>query len=444
MTSSSAILRRDLRAPDAIALVVGTIIGTGIFLKTTTMAMLVGTPLLVLAAWAVAGVLSLLGALVYAELAELLPESGGEYVYVRTAYGSLPAFLYGWQRFWIGSPGSIAAYAVGSATFLSGVLPLTAFGRGAVAVSFITAFSLLNCLAVSVGGRAQTILTGLKAFLVLGLSVAVLCFARDGSVAHLAEGSAGAGGIGAFGLAVLAALWAFDGWNNLPMAAGEVRDPARNVPLSLLLGVGLVFGLYALANLAYFYALPLTAILGASSRVNPGAPAVATLAAQTVFGAAGASFLAIAMVISAIGAMNGSILTGARVPFAMARDGRFPAFLARVAPNAQVPARAVLVQGAWACALALTGTFDQLTDWVVFASWIFYALCGFALIVFRRRGLRGGGYRAPFFPWLPLAFCLLAITLLANTLINSPRESAFGLLFVLSGVPAYFFFRVRE
>jgi APA family basic amino acid/polyamine antiporter len=437
---SSPSLRRDLRAIDAISLVVGTIVGTGIFLKTTTMSLYVGSPLLVLAAWAVAGLLSLLGALVYAELADRFPKSGGEYVYIRAAYGNLPAFLYGWQRFWIGSPGSIAAYAVGSATFLSSIFSFGNFGRGIVSVGFILFFSALNCLAVRIGGRTQTAFTLLKFFLILGLTAALFGFCANGTFSHLAEHAIGSvSGWKAFGLAVLSALWAFDGWNNLPMAAGEVKNPGRNIPLALVLGVASAFVLYALLNIAYFFALPFSAILGASSQFHPDAPAVASLAAQTVFGSAGAALFAIAMTISALGAMNGSILTSARIPFAMASDGNFPLALAKLAPRAQVPARAVMLQGLWACALALSGTFDQITDWVIFASWIFYGLCGFALIRFRQRDPHtpSQGYRAPLYPALPLLFCVMAVLLFANTVMSSPRESAFGLVFILAGVPVY-------
>jgi APA family basic amino acid/polyamine antiporter len=444
MTHQPGQLRRGLRAQDAISLVVGTIIGTGIFLKTTTMCLYVGSPMLVLAAWAVAGALSLLGALVYAGLADAFPEAGGEYLYVRAAYGDLPAFLYGWQRFWISAPGSIAAYAVGSATFLSSVLPLGATGRAAAAVAFILGFSALNCLAVRVGGGVQTALTALKTLLVLGLSVAILCFADSGSLAHLSENGGVAPTWGAFGLAVLSALWAFDGWNNLPMAAGEVKDPARNIPVALLLGVAAVLGIYAMANIAYFYALPLPVILGASSRAHPDAPAVAALAARTVFGGRGTQLLALAMVISALGAMNGSILTSSRVPFALAKDGLFPRFLGRVSRGAGVPLRSVLVQAAWACVLALSGTFDQLTDWVVFASWIFYGLCGFAVIRLRRRSGPGPGFQVPFYPFLPLLFCAMALLLLGNAVVSAPRESAYGLAFVLAGIPVHFWLRRRE
>jgi basic amino acid/polyamine antiporter, APA family len=437
-------LRRQLPLVDCISLVIGTIIGTGIFLKTTKMSLAVGSPALVLAAWAVAGLLSLCGALVYAELGELFPHAGGEYVYARTAYGDWLAFLYGWQRFWIGSPGSIAAYGVGAATFVSGVLPLSPWARTFAPVLFIASFSTLNCLAVKVGGRAQSLLTALKLSLILGLSFALLGFSGTGNWHHLASDSAGWPGISAFGMAVLAALWAFDGWNNLPMAAGEVKDPSRNVPLALVTGVAACFAIYALANLAYFYALPFLEVLGANSSLHHDAPPVAALAAQTVFGSRAISLLALAMTISALGAMNGSILTGSRIPFAMARDGVFPERLGRVSPRTHVPVTAVVVQACWASVLALSGTFDQLTDWVVFCGWIFYALCGFSVLIFRKRLPKAKRrYKVPFYPVLPLLFCGMALLLLVNTVWTSPRESLFGLGFLLLGLPVFFWRKGR-
>jgi APA family basic amino acid/polyamine antiporter len=432
-------LKRELGAPEALSLVIGTIIGTGIFLKTATMAQLVGSPWMVLLAWAVAGVMSLAGALVYAELGELFPRAGGEYIYVGAAYGRGLAFLYGWQRFWIGSPGSIAAYAVGSSTFLHGLIALDGMLKTLVAVLLIAVFTLLNCFAVRVGGKAQAALTALKMILIFGLTFALLLFCPTGNWSHLRETGQAIPGLSAFGLAVLSALWAFDGWNNLPMAAGEVKDPSRVVPLALVIGVIAVFATYACANIAYFYALPMETVLSANSKSFPDALPVATLAAQSLLGAKGIALLAFAMVVSALGAMNGSILTGARIPYAMAVDGIFPRKLAQLSERGRVPVAAVVVQGIWACVLAVSGTFDQLTDWVVFSSWIFYALCGFSVLIFRRK-LRSEPrrYKTPLYPFLPLGFCLLALALLVNTLISSPRESALGLAFILGGIPFFY------
>lgn len=431
-------LVRALGLRDSIALVIGTIIGTGIFLKTAIMADLVGSPTLVLAAWVVAGVLSLAGALTYAELGELFPRAGGEFVYIKEGYGKLPAFLYGWQRFWIGSPGSIAAYAVGSATFLSGVIPTSQMGgTTAVAIQFILFFTALNCLSVTFGGRLQSLLTAFKMAMVVGMVIGIFWFSPSASISNFSGTSSAVFSWSAFGAAVLAALWAFDGWNNLPMAAGEVKDPSRNIPMALVLGTAIVLLLYGVANLSYFFALPFDQILGAYSSKNPNALPVATLAAQGFLGSSGIAVLSIAFVISALGAMNGSILTSARVPYAMAEEDLFPKVLGKVSAMTRVPVVAVVVQGVWACVLAMSGSFDQLTDYVVFAAWIFYGLNALAVIQFRRTLPDAPRrYRVPIvIPWI---FCISALILLLNTLLTSPRESVVGLLFIAAGLPVYF------
>src|SRR5262245_34739405 len=296
-------LVRGLTLTDTTALVVGTVIGTGVFIKSAIMAQDAGSPLLVLSAWVAAGLLSLAGALSYAELGAMLPQAGGEYVYLRQSYGQLAAFLFGWMRFVVAGSGSIAILGVGFATFLAAIVPMGAawaektytlmgktmhwqFGlTQVVAIAAIVFFAIVNCLTVVVGGRIQTALTVLK---VAGIALVVFgigFWSKTADWSHLAAPSdTPAGGVAAFGLAMLAALWAYDGWNNMPMAAGEVKDPGRNVPRALIWGMVVVMAIYCLANLAYFYALPFTDILTSSSTTHRQALPVATKAAQTVFG----------------------------------------------------------------------------------------------------------------------------------------------------------------
>jgi APA family basic amino acid/polyamine antiporter len=247
------------------------------------------------------------------------------------------------------------------------------------------------------------------------------------------------------GAAMLAALWAFDGWNNMPMAAGEVKDPGRVIPRALGLGTLAVLALYGAVNLAYVYALPFGEILSSNSNRFPEAWPVATKAAETVFGAAGVMILSAAFIFSALGAMNGSILTGARVPYAMAKDKLFFSKLAAVHPRTHVPVTAIVVQGVWAGVLALSGTFDQLTDYVVFASWAFYALVTSAVFVLRRRAPNAHRpFKTPGYPWLPCAFIAVTILLLGNTAYSSPRESGVGLALIALGVPFYWAFRKAD
>lgn len=448
MGTSRPELVRALGAWHAAALVVGTIIGTGVFLKAAVMAQLCGSPVWVLAAWAAGGALSLLGALSYAELGAAFPHAGGEYVFLREGYGPFVGYLYGWARFWIGTPASIAAYAVGSATFLGGVVPVADLGGvGSVAIGLIVVFTGLNCLSVTVGGTLQAALTALKVVLILGLAAGAFAFAPDGAWARLGDGGGSGGGFpgwSAFGLAVLAALWAYDGWNNLPMAAGEVRDPGRNLPRAIVLGVVLVLVVYALINVAYFVALPFDEVLTARSDRHPDAPAVAARTAATFLGDTTQGFVAFAMTAAALSAMTGAMLTGARVPFALARDGLAPARLAHVSAGAHAPVVAVLIQGAWACVLARSGRFDQLTDYVVFTSWLFYALnAGGVVRLRRRRPDLPRPYRVPGYPVVPVAFLVLSSLLLVNTVASAPEQTLTGLGFMALAVPVYLVFHRR-
>lgn len=442
-------LLRSLGFIDAVSLVVGSIIGAGIFLKASVMAQAVGSPSLVMLAWVVAGVLSLAGAFAYAEIGSRYPEAGGEYVFLRDGYNPLMGFLFGWTRFWIGSPGSVAAYAVGAATFLNAVIPLDSVGgRTGVSLLFISFFTLLNCLTVAFGGRVQAVLTALKVVLIFGLGIAIFIFSNGSFSGFTSETTTDfpvMGGIKGFGAAMLAALWAYDGWNNLPMAAGEIKDPKRNVPRSLVIGTLTVMGIYLLLNAAYFYALPFDAVVTASSSRFPDAPPVASRAAQLFLGFNGANILSILFVVSALSGMHGSILTGARVPFAMARDGLFFKSFASLHPVTCVPVFSVALQGVISGALALSGTFDQLTDYVVFASWIFYALVTGSVFTLRRRPTAPpASYQTFGYPWLPGLFLVGAVLLLINTLFTSPRESFMGLTFVLLGIPAFYFFKRNE
>lgn len=437
-------LLRRLGFKESFAIVVGSVIGTGIFLKTAVMAQEAGAPLYVLLAWLAAGLLSFMGALTYAELGCLFPAAGGEYVFLRKAYGPLTGFLYGWTRFWIASPGSIAAYAIASVTFLEGFLPVTDH-RPETAIAIIVFFTILNCFSVQFGGAVQTVMTATKILMVFGLTAAIFTFGTGTGSDHLGGASASAGwnSWSGFGVAVLAALWAFDGWNNLSMAAGEIRNPDRVIPRSLAWGLIAVLLLYGGANLAYFYALPFGEIVTSNSTLYPDALPVATKAALQSFGAAAVAILSLAFVFSALGAMNGTILTGARVPYAMARDGLMWSWLGRANARTHAPVGSTIVQGAWACVLAASGTFDQLTNCIVFASWIFYALTASSLFGFRRT-LPPSAYRTPAFPWPPLIFIACALLLIVNTLWTMPKESLAGLGLIAAGIPVYFLFRSRS
>ena len=410
------------------------------------MAQTLGNPTWVLVAWVVGGALSLTGALAYAELGSIMPDAGGEYIYLKEGYGEMWGFLYGWMRFWIGSPGSIAAYAVGAVTFASGMVNMDLIGGKVVAsILLITFFSLLNCLSVAFGGKLNSFMTGLKLFMILGITVGIFLFAKDVSWSHFGESSPGAEGFigwSAFGSAVLAALWAYDGWNNLSMVAGEIKDPKKNIPLSFTIGLLIILLIYGLTNVAYFYALPFSEILSANSSAFPDALPVATKAALTFLGTSGLTILSAAFVFSALGAMNGSIMTGARVPYAMAVDGLFFKKLGSVNSKTMVPVASILTQACVAIMLALSGSFDQLTDYVVFSSWIFYAMV--TGVVFKMRKTRPDiqrDYKTFGYPVLPAIFIILGVLLLINTIYTSPQSTMIGLGFILAGIPVFYYFK---
>jgi APA family basic amino acid/polyamine antiporter len=459
-------LRRDLTLTHGIAIVVGITIGTGIFLKSAPMAQAVGSPGVVMAAWVVAGLVAILGALCFAELGTLIPRAGGEYQYVRAAFGDLPGFLYVCMSFIVGAA-SFAAYGAAFSIFLSDIVALpgpwiertfTLFGqevewqfglRQAIGIAVIAIFTVVNLAGVAVGGRVQTFLTSLKVLALVGLIGGVFLFSEDAGVAAVvtapAEVGSSAFSASAFGFAMLAALWAYSGWQYLPMTAAEVRDPDRNVPRAVIGGGLLVVALYLLVNSAYFFALPFETVASASSTLYPDAPAVGALAAETFLGPKALSLAALIFLISTVGALNGVLLTRARVPYAAARDGLFFKAFARLSPGASVPANSVLAHGAFAALLAASGTFDQLTNLATLNFVLFWALSGVALMVLRRKMADAPRpYRAPLYPLVPLMFVLIMAGVLVSTAVESPAEAGAALLLLLGiGLPLYPFFRRR-
>lgn len=462
VTSATRELARALSLRDAIALVLS-VIGTGIFLKTAPMAQLVGSPSNVLLAWLAAGLLSLAGALTYAELGAMMPEAGGDYVFLREAYGNLLAFLFGWTNLVLISTGGVAAVSTALASFLSSFVPLDAVWatrdfhllgqvvhwrlgiQQLLAVAVILLFSAINSRGVAVGARVQWMATVAKLGGIAIIVFGAFLLSRSGSWDHLrAPVTAGiaSGGITAFGAAMLAALWAYQGWSNVSMVAGEIEKPERNVPRALIYGMLLVILVYLVTNVAYFYALPFSEILTSNSTAYRDALPVAAKAAQTFF-SYGAQLVSIAFIICVIGALNGIILMNARVPFAMARDGLFFRRLGELSPSTRVPVAAIWTQAIWASVLALSGTFDQITTSVMFALWIFFALVGSSLFVLRRKlPAAPRRYRTPGYPVVPALFVLVAVWLVINSVKAYPVESAVGLLLIALGLPFYLFFRI--
>lgn len=457
-------LIRGLTLVGAISIVIGTVIGTGVFLKARVMTCNVDTPLLVIMVWCAAGLLSLAGALTYAELASMMPHAGGEYVFIRDAYGTRWGFLYGWTQFSIVYSGSAAAKAVGFAIFLNvltgGALGFNyyvfdfaghsfPFGGLQIAALLISAIVTgINCAAVSVSGKVSSFLTGLKIALVLGIGLGVFLLAKGNwenlslsNIGGTCEGvsSSARGGLFGFGAAMLGALWAYDGWANLTVMAGEVENPKRNLPIALIGGIILMIALYVFINAAYFYALPPTEIASV-----PLDSSVATEVVKSFLGPIAVSLMAIGLLLSVLGSLFNGILTGARIPYAMSSDGIFFSSLARLSPRTHVPVTALLIQFVWISLLTLSGTFDTLTDYAMFAAWIFYGLASSSIFVFRKRLPNAERpYRTWGYPVVPIIFIAVAILLIVNTIWTARLQSLIGLGWILMGLPLYWYFQKK-
>jgi APA family basic amino acid/polyamine antiporter len=465
MSQSKNQLIRGLNLTDSTSLVIGKVIGTGVFLKAAVMMQYVHTPGKMLTAWAAAGLLSLAGALTYAELGAMYPKAGGEYVYLRAAYGDATAFLYGWMQMVVGQTGIIAALGIAAATFMSSFLHVNAiwihqtfnlFGHNVdwqfgpkqiIAIGLILVFSAINCAGVAMGGRTQSLLTAAKLLAVVIIIGGVFFLSNGGSWAHLSDSfdAPSSVGFGSFGAAMLAAMFAYNGWGNLPMAAGEVKNPGRNIPLALIGGMLVVVTVYILINLSYVFVLPASEIAKSSSTAFPTMQPVATKVVGTFLGTSGEKIISAIFVISAIGSLNAGILTAARIPFAMATDGLFFSKVAKLSDKSRVPMLAIVIQGIWASILALSGTFDQLTDFAVFALWVFFGLTTVSVFVLRKKTPDvARPYKTLGYPILPFAFIAVAAWLVVNTLITNPRGSIAGLTLIAMGLPVYMYFKKKS
>ncbi len=447
----------------SMAIVVGTMIGTGIFLKPAEMAREGGSISIVFAAWIVGGVLSLFGALSFAELGAAIPEAGGEYAYLSHGFGPVWGFLFGWMHSIVGRPASAASIAAGLLRFWSFLVPgvaapiftwhLSLPGLGhmdrpydfvftwaqPLAVVALVLMTAINYLGVRLGGRVQVVLTVVKIASVL--AVVVVGFAlsgnRPGTFQPFFPASLVAGTFSAFLAALAASLWAYDGWEDLNLVGSEVENPQRNIPRSLIGGVAFVGVVYLLFSAASHYVLPFADIANSKH--------VASDVVEAISGRGAARWITLAMVISALGSMNSSILSGARVPYAMARDGLFFRFLAGIHPRFRTPGRALIFQGVLASLMALTGTFEELTSLFIFAGWIFYGLAVLAMFRMRRtkpdmpRPYRTWGY-----PWVPGVFVAGALALTINIWLERPVRSSIGLLLILSGLIFYRHWREHD
>ncbi len=426
-------LHRALGMTDSALLVIGSVIGSGIFLTPSNIARTVQSVEGLFLVWAVGGALSFCGALAYAELGAAFPRAGGIYIFLREAYGPLPAFLYGWCTFFVMQSGSIATLASAFAIYVSYLLPMSLWLAKLLAILCILFLTLVNCLGVRSGALAQNFLTVIKIGSLASIA-SVLFLSSKGSFDHFSYTPlpSVSFSMSTFGIAMIGALWAYEGWHLLTFAAGEVKNPQKNLTGGLLLGTLVVIALYLTINVAYVYTLPFDKI-AASYRV-------ASDAMEFAVGPIGGTLIAVAILISITGAMNSNVLAGPRVYFAMARQNLFFKQVAKVHPRFHVPVTSIVLQGVWAIVLTLVGSFERLFSYVIFVSWIFYALGGAAVIILRKRQPQlERPYKVWGYPFVPLLFILMASLIVLNTVVNDFTDSFWGLVVVLSGLPAYFY-----
>ena len=465
MQSNNGQLVRGLGLTAAISVNVANIIGTGVFIKARVMTCNVGTPGMALTVWLVAGLLSLAGALTYAELLAMKPRAAGEYGIMRDAYGRASGFIYGWTQFAIARSASAAALAVGFAIFLNDLLRGSLkhiyfsihlpsgfdvpFGRlQLIALGAIAVTTLINCAAVSFSGKVATVLTSLKVLLLIGVGLGAF-FYSGGDWSHLSQTNVGgacegvaatSGGVAGFVAAMLGALWAYDGWNNITFMAGEVKRPERNLPLGLIISMFLVMGLYLLVNVSYYHVLTPTQVANVAASSSVAAEVV-----RRLLGSIAVTLMAAGMMTSSFGALHASIMATARVPYAMARDRLFFQGLAKVSSHTHVPIRSLIVLAIWSGVLTLSGSYDTLTDSAIFALTLFYAFVAGAVFIFRRRMPDAPRpYRTWGYPVVPIVFLVVTAFLIGRTIWDSPKQSAIGLGLIALGFPVYLFFRHQE
>ena len=437
--SQSDELKRDLGLTDCALLVIGSVIGSGIFLTPGNIARTVQSVESVFLVWVAGGILSFFGALAYAELGAMFPRAGGIYVFLREAYGPLTAFLYGWCTFFVMQSGSVATLAAGFAIYLGYLLPVSSGVAKVCAIGVIAFVTLMNCLGVRAGARVQNFLTVIKMGSLVGISVVLFTMSR-GSFSHFSyvPPASAAFSWSALGIAMIAVLWAYEGWHILTYNAGEVSNPKRNLTGGLLLGTLAIIALYLTVNLAYLYALPFEKISGSRR--------LASDAMELAMGPVGGKIIAVAILISISGAINSNTMGGPRVYFAMGRENLFFKPFAYVQPRYVVPTFSIVMQGVWASLLTLMGSFDRLFSYVIFVCWIFYGLGGVAVLVLRRtRPELDRPYKTWGYPFVPLLFALMAFLIVGNTMVNDFKNSFWGLVVVFTGLPAYWYWsRKRE
>ena len=432
-------LKRVLSLMDATMINAGGIIGSGIFMVPATVALYTASSSLFFMVWILGGVVSLFGALSVAELGAAMPKAGGQYVFLNEAYGPVWGYLYGWSAVVVINTASMAAVGVAFAEYLKFFYTISDLAVKEIAIFSIILLTIINIVDVKSGARFQNVFTFAKLGAILGVILLGL-FLEGGSTQNfspLFTDRSPLSLIGPLGLAMVAVLWTFDGWIFVTYVAGEVKNPGRNIPLSLIFCMVIVVSVYLALNIVLVYVLGFDQMIGSEL--------VMADAASKFIGGKGAAIVTIIILISLIGANNGFILTSARINYAMARDNRFFKQAAIIHPKFQSPANALIIQCIWACILTFSGTFNQLITYIIFASWIFYGMSAGAVIILRKKKPdMERPYQIPFYPWIPIIFILFAIFLTVNTILEAPRDAAIGSGLILAGLPLYYYWKKND
>lgn len=431
-------LPRVLGKFDLISLTLGSVIGSGIFIVPALVFTQTGGHLgIALLVWAIGGLLSLLGALTYAELAAMKPESGGIYVYIRDAFGSFPAYLYGWALFLVIGSATVATLAVAFASYLRELTPLTPLAAKAVAVGMIAVLAFVNVIGTRRSANLQNWTTAIKVIAILVMSVLLIAGGHAAGESAAPAPVAGGSLLLGVGAAMLGVLWAYEGWHFVTFSAGEVVHPQRNFPRGIIIGTAALIGLYLLANVAYVAALGMPRSM-ASERI-------ASEAVTAIVGPGAGKLVAVAILVAMFSAANATVLCGTRVYFAMAQDGLFFRRMAAVHPRWKTPAFAIVASCAWAAVLAASGTFEQLLTYVVFVGWAFYSLGAASIFWYRRRAAGAERpFRVPGYPWTPWLFVVMGTAVVLNTVWLHPGRAAVGIGLVALGLPIYWFWKQRK
>ncbi len=456
-------LVRGLGLVAAIMLVAGSMIGSGIFRKPSSIAEQLMSPELMILVWVGAGLITLIGAAINAEISSILPSTGGQFIYFKEMYGKFTAYLYGWSVLAVIQTGSQAAIAYAFVEYvgyfikfpelpkfftdmhfylpaIGEIYPLVNFGTKFIAILVILFLTAVNYVGVIFGGGVQTFVTFVKIGTILILSF-LLFFFGQGSLSNVyhnfaLEPQVSGNLISMIGLALAGAFWAYDGWNNLTFVSGEVKNAQKNVSLGLLFGTLIVIGVYVIINLAYLYVMPIEEIAKS--------PLVAASAAEKIFGSSGGSIVSIAVIISTFGALNGSILATARVQYAMSENKLFFRGLGKIHPKYNTPHVSLVVQGIWSSILVLSGSFDTITDYVIFASWLFYMLGAYGVFILRKKmGNSERYYKVWGYPYTPMIFVIFSFLFLLNSVYADTENSMMGLMLITIGLPFYFYWNKK-